>query len=98
MVKSDSATHDREPTGGAPAAAPRKPYLRPALQSYGTLVDVTSAQIVFEAKAATGSQTTHTVPIPANPAFLGRVGFFQGGTFTGGVAQLCNGLMGTIGF
>ena len=62
------------------------------------LVDVTSAQIAFEAKFATGATTTHTVSIPANPAFLGRMGYFQGGTWTGGVASLCNGIMGTIGF
>ncbi len=62
------------------------------------LIDPTSVNIITDVKMATGAFTTHSFPIPNNVAFLGRTGYFQGGTVTGGVLNLCNAFEAILGY
>ncbi|MAB77835.1 MAG: hypothetical protein CMJ89_00655 [Planctomycetes bacterium] len=62
------------------------------------LVDPTSTNIVTDIQTATPFVTSHLLPIPNDVSYLGRVGYFQGGTVTSGVIALCNGVQATVGF
>jgi len=62
------------------------------------LVDPTSTNIITDVKVASGITTLHSFPIPSDPMFVGRTGYFQGGTVTAGVVALCNGLEAILGF
>ena len=62
------------------------------------LVDPGSTNIVTDVKVATPLVTTHSLPIPNDVSFIGRVGYFQGGTVTNGVVDLCNGVQAMIGY